>query len=120
MTEDKEDVKVAFARMDKSRENMQKVKTYKLPDAKESPLQQAYILAGKLVHLKLILSTRRHSLVAARGSSHLQMMAKIVTLDASLKFKTQAFVKGAYNFRKAWKYYGAAAAYRVQSLFQVI
>jgi hypothetical protein len=43
------------------------------------------------------------------------MMAKTVMLDAALKFKIQAFVKGAYNCRKAWKFYLAAQTYRVWS-----
>lgn len=56
MSEDKDDLRVAFARMDKARENMQKVKSYKVPDAKDTPLQQAYVLAGKLVRSCLLVS----------------------------------------------------------------
>lgn len=63
MSEDKEDLRVAFARMDKSRENMQKVKSYKVPDPKDTPLQQAYILAGKLVRPRLLVG----DVLCARG-----------------------------------------------------
>jgi hypothetical protein len=52
MTEDKEDVRIAFLRLDKTRELLQRVKSFKLPDAKETPLQQATILAGKLVRAR--------------------------------------------------------------------
>eukprot|EP01100_Stratorugosa_tubuloviscum_P012424 TRINITY_DN590_c0_g3_i1.p1 TRINITY_DN590_c0_g3~~TRINITY_DN590_c0_g3_i1.p1 ORF type:complete len:511 (-),score=202.08 TRINITY_DN590_c0_g3_i1:92-1624(-) len=86
LTEEKEDVKIAFESMENAMKQARIIRDASVPK------QDLQIYHSNVMTAKLCL-------------------AELSMLDAALKFRLQQLLKGVYNFRKSWKYYESAQAY---------